>query len=145
MFTIADTRTLKVVAKVDEIDVNRIAEGMPVEVSGDVFGSPPWPGGSCACRPRLPRARAPRRGPIQLGLGDGGRRGRRQHGRSSAHGNRRHRRCGMGAMRGAAIGGRRISGVPQPTAASAANGTIRARRNNVAIARLPVTAWSAPR
>lgn len=39
LFTIAAAETLNVVARVDEVDVNRISEGQAVEVSGDAFGT----------------------------------------------------------------------------------------------------------
>ncbi|WP_096704809.1 HlyD family efflux transporter periplasmic adaptor subunit [Magnetospirillum sp. 15-1] len=44
MFTVADTATLKIVAQVDEIDVNRVSEGMAVQITGDAFGSMPLTG-----------------------------------------------------------------------------------------------------
>lgn len=44
MFSIADTASLRVVARLDEIDVNKVAEGMEVEVSGEAFGGATLPG-----------------------------------------------------------------------------------------------------
>lgn len=44
MFSVADTATLRVIAHVDEIDVNRIVEGMAVEAVGEAFGSLPITG-----------------------------------------------------------------------------------------------------
>lgn len=44
LFTIADTQTLNILTRVDELDVNRLAEGQAVEVVGDAFGSGPMTG-----------------------------------------------------------------------------------------------------
>jgi len=44
LLAIADTRTLRVRAQVDEIDVNRIHEGQTVQVTGDAFGARPLMG-----------------------------------------------------------------------------------------------------
>ncbi len=44
MFSIAGLETLSVSAKVDEVDVNRLAEGQRVDVTGDAFGSTPLEG-----------------------------------------------------------------------------------------------------
>lgn len=44
LFSIADTATLVVTGRVDEIDVNRIRIGQPVSIGGDAFPGDPIPG-----------------------------------------------------------------------------------------------------
>jgi HlyD family secretion protein len=44
IFSIADTETLVVTGKVDEVDVNRLRIGQPVKIGGDAFPGAPIPG-----------------------------------------------------------------------------------------------------